>query len=61
MNKLATFTLTALLLAPLSALHAAETPTTKPQAIVTINTDAPSVAYSRMIFGGFLEHFDNQI
>ena len=61
MNKLATLTLTALLLAPLAALHAAEVPTAKPQAIVTIHTDAPSVAYSRMIFGGFLEHFDNQI
>jgi len=57
-----TFTLLAtLLLAPPAALHAAEVPTAKPQAIVTINTDAPSLAYSRMIFGGFLEHFDNQI
>lgn len=31
------------------------------QAIVTIDTDAPSVPYSPMIFGGFLEHFDHQI
>jgi len=57
MNKLITLTFAALLLSPLAALHAAELP----QAVVTINTDAPTVAYSRMIFGGFLEHFDNQI
>jgi hypothetical protein len=33
----------------------------KPQAIVTIDTAAPSKTYSPMIFGGFLEHFDHQI
>lgn len=30
-------------------------------AVVTIDTGAPSVEYSRMIFGGFLEHFERQI
>ncbi len=30
-------------------------------ATVVIDTRAPVKAYSRMIFGGFLEHFDNQI
>ena len=28
---------------------------------VEFDTRAPAKAYSRMIFGGFLEHFDNQI
>jgi len=31
------------------------------QAIVTIDTDAESVPYSPMIFGGFIEHFHRQI
>jgi hypothetical protein len=31
------------------------------QAIVTTDTDAPSVPYSPMLFGGFIEHFDGQI
>jgi len=31
------------------------------RAIVTIDTDAESVPYSPMIFGGFIEHFDRQI
>ena len=31
------------------------------QATVTIDTDAPAVPYSPMIFGGFIEHFDGQI
>jgi alpha-L-arabinofuranosidase len=31
------------------------------EATVTINTDAQTVPYSRMIFGGFLEHFDRQV
>ena len=53
--------LTALLLTPLAALHAAETPTATPQAVVTINSDAQSVFYNRMIFGGFIEHFSKQI
>jgi len=53
--------LAALLLAPLTALHAADAPTAKPKAIVTINTDTPSVVYNRMIFGGFVEHFSKQV
>ena len=32
-----------------------------PRASVVIDSDAPSKAYDPMIFGGFLEHFDNQI
>ncbi len=32
-----------------------------PQAILTIDTDTPSKTYSPMIFGGFLEHFANQV
>jgi alpha-N-arabinofuranosidase len=31
------------------------------EAVVTIDADAPSVPYSRMLFGGFLEHFHHQI
>jgi alpha-N-arabinofuranosidase len=31
------------------------------RAVVTIDTGAPSVPYSPMIFGGFLEHFERQI
>ena len=33
----------------------------KPQAVLTINTDAPAKLYDPMIFGGFLEHFGRQI
>ena len=33
----------------------------KPKVTVSIDTDAPSTPYNRMIFGGFLEHFDHQI
>ncbi|MCX7006014.1 MAG: hypothetical protein NTY53_01975 [Kiritimatiellaeota bacterium] len=40
--------------------HVAEPPD-EMRATVTIATDAPSVLYSPMIFGGFLEHFNNQI
>ncbi|MEY4244392.1 MAG: hypothetical protein RLZZ245_1977 [Verrucomicrobiota bacterium] len=31
------------------------------QATITIDAQAPARTYDRMIFGGFLEHFDNQI
>jgi len=31
------------------------------EAIVTIDTDAPSTPYSPMLFGGFIEHFHRQI
>ncbi len=48
-----------------ASLHAADTPLgpagLPPQALVVIDTDAPSVPYDRMIFGGFLEHFDSQV
>ena len=40
--------------------HVAEPPD-ETRAVVTIDTGAPSVPYSRMIFGGFLEHFERQI
>lgn len=33
----------------------------QPSATVTIDADAPSRPYSRMLFGGFLEHFANQV
>ena len=33
----------------------------KLNADVTIHQDATTTAYSRMIFGGFLEHFGRQI
>ena len=32
-----------------------------PDAVVRVDTRAPAKVYNRMIFGGFLEHFDNQI
>ena len=32
-----------------------------PKATITIDAAAPSVEYSPMIFGGFLEHFDRQV
>ncbi len=31
------------------------------EAVVRIDADAPSVPYSRMLFGGFIEHFHRQI
>ena len=31
------------------------------KATVTIDTDAPTVSYNPMIFGGFLEHFNKQV
>ena len=31
------------------------------QATVTVDPEAPAVPYSRMIFGGFLEHFGHQV
>lgn len=34
---------------------------TDPWAVFTIRPDAPARPYSRMIFGGFIEHFDSQI
>lgn len=39
----------------------ADSPTGDPRATVTLHPGTPSVPYSRMLFGGFLEHFDGQI
>ncbi len=36
-------------------------PSDAPQALVTLHPQAPSVPYSPMLFGGFIEHFDGQI
>lgn len=33
----------------------------EPRASVTLHPDAPSTAYSPMLFGGFIEHFDGQV
>jgi len=43
------------------ALAQIDGPPKEMQATVTIDTDARSVPYSRMIFGGFIEHFDGQV
>ena len=43
------------------ALAPIDTPGANAEALVVIDTDAPSVPSSRMIFGGFLEHFHKQI
>lgn len=43
-------------------VQAAAPVATAPAAVsVTIDTDAPAHAYSPLIFGGFVEHFDDQI
>ncbi len=60
-NKTVIFITSVLSLVLVNSLNAVDTPMARPTAIVTINTDVPSIPYSRMIFGGFLEHFDNQI
>ncbi|MEI7903184.1 MAG: alpha-L-arabinofuranosidase C-terminal domain-containing protein [bacterium] len=63
-EKITTLTLAALLLAPLAALRSAPLPpepSSEEKATITIDTGVPAVPYSRMIFGGFLEHFDRQI
>jgi len=47
---------------PLSAVAAGGPPQPPAnRASILIDTAAPARTYSRMIFGGFLEHFDNQI
>jgi alpha-N-arabinofuranosidase len=45
------------------ATTSADEPLTQaePQASVTIRVDQLSTTYSRLVFGGFLEHFDHQI
>ncbi len=61
------YTTTSLLIAamqaaiPAQAAETAASPELPPQALVVIDTDAPASPYSRMIFGGFLEHFDHQV
>lgn len=50
------------ILALVHPVGAKEQPQTPPhQASIIIDTGAPTRTYDRMIFGGFLEHFDNQI
>ena len=43
------------------ALEQINAPPEDTQATVTIDTRARSVPYSRLIFGGFIEHFDGQV
>jgi len=43
------------------AADARQEPPACPKALLTIDNDAPGVRYDRMIFGGFLEHFDKQV
>lgn len=44
------------------SVAANEQPKTLPhEASIIIDTGAPTKTYDRMIFGGFLEHFDNQV
>ncbi len=43
------------------ALEPVDAPPQDMNATVTIDTSAASVAYSPMIFGGFLEHFEHQV
>jgi alpha-N-arabinofuranosidase len=40
---------------------ASDRPSEQPQATLKIDPAAPSVPYSPMLFGGFIEHFDGQI
>jgi alpha-N-arabinofuranosidase len=47
--------------AALELAEKADIPPNGTQAIVTLDPNAPSKPYSRMIFGGFLEHFGRQI
>ena len=59
--------LAALLIASLTpcSSHAVEGPagasSANLEATVTVDPEAPAVPYSRMIFGGFLEHFGHQV
>jgi len=43
------------------ALEQVTEPPDETQAVVMIDTGTPSVPYSPMIFGGFLEHFERQV
>ncbi len=51
--------LAVLLVAATAAAGAA--PAGAGSAVVTVDTGAPGVAYSRMLFGGFIEHFGRQV
>ena len=42
-------------------LESIPTSSMQAEAVVTIDTDAPSLEYSPLLFGGFIEHFDSQI
>jgi alpha-N-arabinofuranosidase len=44
-----------------SAIFMASLTSFSQKAMLTIDMDTPSVDYSPMIFGGFLEHFDSQV
>jgi len=50
-----------LLLMVMASPGATDTPSAVPKASVVVDTAAKSTPYSRMIFGGFIEHFDRQI
>ncbi len=41
--------------------RAADPANEEPRALVTVRPDAPAVRYSPMLFGGFIEHFHDQI
>ena len=45
----------------LEPINEVDIPRTATDAKVSIDTSAPSKEYSRMIFGGFLEHFGRQV
>ena len=49
----------------INAAHAADAPASVQganlHAAIAIDVGAPTVKYSPMIFGGFLEHFDHQV
>jgi len=42
-------------------LEPIKTPCANTQALVVIDTDTPSVPYSPLLFGGFIEHFHKQV
>ena len=46
---------------PLAAVSTPEKAPSTAQAVFAVDTNAPTKPYHRMIFGGFLEHFDNQV
>ena len=46
---------------PLSAASTPEPLPSSAQAVFVVDTQLPAKPYHRMIFGGFIEHFDNQV